>query len=96
MLWVRLEERYWWAVMPRCCFTYLQKKLRLTKIAVLYLRMTMSGLLGTLLTFKRYLYPCDHSHLLTSISGLVALLRICDMQRWRCCGVNTSGIRLKL
>ena len=40
-----------------------------------------SGLPGTLLTFNRYRYPCAHNHLLTAISGLVALLRICDMQR---------------
>ena len=64
----------------------------LTKIAVLYLRMTMSGLPGTLLTLSRYRYPCAQSHFRTVISGLVALLRICDMQRWRCAGVRTSGI----
>ena len=68
------------------------QKQPLTKIAVLYLRMTISGLPGTLLTFKRYLYPCDHNHFRTSISSLVALLRICDMQRWRCVGVRTSGM----
>lgn len=46
------------------------------------------------------LVSCKKSHLACSracvffreISGLVALLRICDMLRWRCCGVNTSGM----
>lgn len=33
---------------------------------------------------------------LTSISGLVALLRKCDMQRWRWVGVRTSGMGLEL
>ena len=61
----------------------LHQKQPLTKIAVLYLRITMSGLPGTLLTFSLYRYPCAHSHFLTVISGFVALLRICDMQRWR-------------
>ena len=56
----------------------------LTNIAVLYLRITMSGLPGTFFTFNLYLYPCAQSHSRTSISGFVALLRICDMQRWRC------------
>ena len=72
----------------------LHQKQPLTKIAVLYLRITMSGLPGTLLTFSLYRYPCAHSHFLTVISGFVALLRICDMQRRRCAGVRTSGILL--
>ena len=68
------------------------QKQPLTKIAVLYLRITMSGLPGTLFTFSLYRYPCAHSHFLTVISGFVALLRICDMQRWRWAGVRTSGM----
>ncbi len=68
------------------------QKQPLTNIAVLYLRITMSGLPCTLLTFNRYLYPCIHSHFLTANSGFVPLLRICDIQLWRCCGVIISGI----
>ena len=60
------------------------QKQPLTNIAVLYLRITISGLPGTLLTFSLYLYPCVHSHFRTVISGFVPLLRICDIQRWRC------------
>lgn len=60
------------------------QKQPLTNIAVLYLRITISGLPGTLLTFSRYLYPCAHSHFRTAISGIVPMLRICDIQRWRC------------
>jgi hypothetical protein len=66
----------------------------LTNIAVLYLRITMSGLPGTLLTFSLYLYPCAHSHRLTSISGFVAWLRMRDMHLWRCAGVRMSGMGL--
>ena len=61
-------------------------------MAVLYLRITMSGLPGMLFTLSLYRYPCAHSHFRTSISGLVDLLRICDMQRWRCAGVRMSGM----
>ena len=68
----------------------LHQKQPLTKIAVLYLRITISGLPGTLLTFSLYRYPCAHSHFRTVISGFVALLRICDMQRWRWAGVSFS------
>lgn len=68
------------------------QKQPLTNIAVLYLRITISGFPSTLLTFSRYLYPCVHSHFRTAISGIVPLLRICDIQRWRCWGVRISGI----
>ena len=68
------------------------QKQPLTNIAVLYLRITISGLPGTLLTFSLYLYPCVHSHFRTAISGIVPRLRICDIQRWRCWGVRMSGI----
>lgn len=57
------------------------QKQPLTNIAVLYLRITISGLPGTLLTFSRYLYPCAHRHfgLCTPAANMrhtaVALLR---------------------
>lgn len=72
--------------------SYPCQKQPLTNIAVLYLRITISGLPGTLLTFSLYLYPCVHSHFRTAISGIVPRLRICDIQRWRCWGVRISGI----
>lgn len=63
------------------------------KIAMRSRLITMSGVPGRDLTYRRYLMPLRHRNRLTSISGRVSLLRMWLMHLCLCCGVILSAIR---
>ena len=65
-----------------------------TKIAVLYLGSTISGLPGSSFTWSRYRNPRFHKAWRTSSSGFVLIDRICDIQLCRCWDVILSAMGL--
>lgn len=67
-----------------------------TNMAALRPLKTMSGFPGKSLACSRYLYPFAHSHLRTSISGLVLAPLILDILKARCSGEWTSIINRTL
>ena len=61
------DERYWWAVMPRCCRVYLQKKLRLGKFICTQISLTLRSVWRS-----SRLISCTQSSLITACAGLPA------------------------